>query len=52
LQLKDSDPLKLKAAMFVLSKMAPPPLEPVGPTTTEAVEKQWKDEKIRLIRYE
>jgi transposase-like protein len=52
LQLKDSDPLKLKAAMFVLSKMAPPPLEPVGSTTAEAVEKQWKDEKTRVIRYE
>jgi Helix-turn-helix of insertion element transposase len=52
LDLEDSNPLKLKAAMFVLSTMAPTPLEPVGPTTAEAVEKQWKDEKIRLISYE
>jgi transposase-like protein len=46
LERDDSDPLKLKAAMFVLSKLAPNSEEPVGPTTAEAIEKQWRQEAM------
>jgi transposase len=47
--LEDEDKeIKLKAAMFVLAKFAPRAHEPIGPSTTEGVEKLWKDEAARL----
>jgi transposase len=42
----DSDPLKLKAAMFVLAKLAPNSQEPIGPITAEAIENQWRQEAM------
>jgi transposase len=47
--LEDEDEdIRLKAAMFVLTKFAPRAHEPIGPSTAKGVEKLWKDEAARL----
>jgi len=48
LQRPEGDMLKMKAAMFLVSQLAPRAYETIGPITERGVRKTWKDDATRL----
>ena len=48
LQRPEGDKLKMKAAMFLISQLAPRAYETIGPITEKGVQKIWKDDAMRL----
>ena len=48
LQRPEGDKLQMKAAMFLISQLAPRAYETIGPITEKGVQKIWKDDAMRL----
>jgi hypothetical protein len=43
-----TDPVQLRAAMFIVSRFAPRAHEPIGPSTPQGVAKMRKDQAVRM----